>query len=686
MKRLGRRKSVNNKRRMIYFSLFFVFLFISMGYAYLNTSLSITGDTTIAGNTWDIHFENLNVSENSVSATVPASIQDNGTSVKYSAVLGSPGDYYEFSVDVVNAGTLPGKISSVNIGAFYEFGDDVFNAGTLPGKISSVNIKEITPEDPEDPDYLDYYITYINGVSVQNGDLLNPGSRKRIVVRIQNDSNLSIAIDVTYTIDYIQTNEIEINAGNIIQNLAAQNSTCITKYEGQITDRVGETVTASNVYFDKCSDKRNVIFGGFCWQVIRTTESGGLKMIYNGEVVDGKCESNRGDHIGVIQSGYSSIINLNSNYLYGNSFDYNTNTNEFTLLDTSLATWSDSTYGDLVGKFTCLNTSGTCTNIYVVNSYETSNSAVLSSYVIGNTHYSQIGTGAFNANYRGPANVGYMFNKVYNYSSKEVSEITGNNLFASSFTYDSSTNTYTLTGNTNAVNNWTQALYSLNNTRYTCWNSNGICQTISYVSYYDDEVAYYFNINDGKSATDILEEMLANNDVNRYNSTAKALIDNWYDKNLGTKTDLLEDVVHCNNRDIISYGAWDQNGVNNSGNYYIQFKNFNQSSDLTCQNVTDQFAVSNNLAKLIYPVGLLQVEEINNINSNALINAGYEWWSMSPVGYGYSGTYVKSVENGGSLESSINNAPFGLRPVISLSSLNRIISGSGSEVDPWIVG
>ena len=96
--------------------------------------------------------------------------------------------------------------------------------------------------------------------------------------------------------------------------------------------------------------------------------------------------------------------------------------------------------------------------------------------------------------------------------------------------------------------------------------------------------------------------------------------------------------------------------------------------------------MSNNLAKLIYPVGLLQVEEINNINSNVLINAGYEWWSMSPVGYGYSGTYVKSVENGGSLESSINNVPFGLRPVISLSSLNRIISGSGSEVDPWIVG
>ena len=178
MKRLGRRKSVNNKRRMIYFSLFFVFLFISMGYAYMSTSLSIIGHTEIGANSWDIHFENLSVSEDSVIATVPASIQDDGTSVKYSAVLGATEAFYEFSVDVVNA-------------------------GTISGKISSVNIEGISPEDSE---ILDYYITYINGISVQDGDLLNPGSRKRIVVRIQNDSNVSVAIDVTYTIDYIQTN------------------------------------------------------------------------------------------------------------------------------------------------------------------------------------------------------------------------------------------------------------------------------------------------------------------------------------------------------------------------------------------------------------------------------------------------------------------------------------------------
>ena len=657
MKRLGRRKSVNNKRRMIYFSLFFVFLFISMGYAYMSTSLSIIGHTEIGANSWDIHFENLSVSEDSVIATVPASIQDNGTSVEYSAVLETTGAFYEFSVDVVNA-------------------------GTLPGKISSVNIEGISPENSES---LDYYITYINGVSVQTGDLLNPSSRKRIVVRIQNDSNVSIAIDVTYTIDYIQTNEIEINAGNIIQNLAAQNSTCITKYEGQVTDSVGQTVTASNVYFDKCSDKRNVIFGGFCWQVIRTTETGGLKMIYNGEVVNGKCESNRGNHTGVVQYGLPDIQNINSSYKYSSYFEYNTNTNQFTLTDPITATWSDATYDDLAGKFTCLNTTGTCSTLYNINSYETSTSAALTAYTLGNTNYANIGTGAYNANYRSPANVGYMFNKVYNFKRKEDSEITGNNKFSSSFTYDSSTNTYTLTGSTNMISNLGQQFYLINNTRYTCWNSAGTCQTISYVGYNDNELLYYFDINGGRSEADILEEMLLNSNVNRYNSTTKAFIDNWYLYNLNGKTNALEDVVHCNNRSVLSYGDWNPDEVNVSGNYYLQFKNYAQSTDLTCQQTTDQFAISNNQAKLSYPVGLIQVEEVYNINNNALFGTGSEWWTMAPVGFGYSGSYIRYLETDGSLEVAVNAYSMGYRPVISLLSLNRIISGSGSETDPWVI-
>ena len=82
-------------------------------------------------------------------------------------------------------------------------------------------------------------------------------------------------------------------AYNLLPNLLEEGNSCIMKYDGQVTDQVGQTVTATKVYFDKCIDKRNVIFGNYCWQVIRTTETGGLKMVYNGEPVDNKCESSR---------------------------------------------------------------------------------------------------------------------------------------------------------------------------------------------------------------------------------------------------------------------------------------------------------------------------------------------------------------------------------------------------------
>ena len=67
------------------------------------------------------------------------------------------------------------------------------------------------------------------------------------------------------------------------------------------------------------------------------------------------------------------------------------------------------------------------------------------------------------------------------------------------------------------------------------------------------------------------------------------------------------------------------------------------------------------------------------------ISTGSEWWTVSPIGFGYSGSYVRYLETDGSLEVPISNNIGGYRPVISLLSLNRIISGSGSETDPWVI-
>ena len=373
----------------------------------------------------------------------------------------------------------------------------------------------------------------------------------------------------------------------LVQDLKTNNSTCFTKYEGEVTDRVGQTVTAQNVYFNQCADKRNIIFGGFCWQMIRTTETGGIKMIYNGEAVNGKCEGTRGAHKGIVQINNTNQV-LNSSYLYGSSFTYDINTNEFTLVDTISATWSDSTYEDLIGKFTCKSTSDICTILYNVNGYYSDTTAYASSYIIDDVGYSLIGKSSFNSNSSSPAMVGYMFNRV------------------------------TDTG-------------------------NGI------------------------------DDLISATDVNNYNSSIKGIIDNWYAQNLSSKTYMLEDTVYCNDRSLDEFSNLD------FGDFL--FRGMNTNGVMDCVNITDQFAVSNNSAKLTYPVAIFTVGEINNISYDIPVYVEEQsWWSITPA------YFNKTAQNYqiGEWRTNVDENG-GIRPAISLATTTRILSGTGLETDPWIV-
>ena len=166
-------------------------------------------------------------------------------------------------------------------------------------------------------------------------------------------------------------------------------------------------------------DKNNVIFANHCWQMIRTTDTGGVKMIYNGEVEDGKCLNTRGTHV-----GYASRTsqNLASNYWYGTDYTYDSSAKTFKVSGTTEQTiWNATTGPGLVGKYTCKSTSvdGTCDTLYLVESYnDTSNAYVIS--LNSNSHYSQFGTLQFNASYNSPSYFGYMYNTVYPYNSKTM--------------------------------------------------------------------------------------------------------------------------------------------------------------------------------------------------------------------------------------------------------------------------
>ena len=100
-----------NKRKFIYSLFLIILLAIGICYAYLTSNLSISGNTNVSTNTWNIHFENIQVKDGSVTATSEPTLSNNNTSITYTIDLNRPKEYYEFTVDVKNDGTLPGKVS-----------------------------------------------------------------------------------------------------------------------------------------------------------------------------------------------------------------------------------------------------------------------------------------------------------------------------------------------------------------------------------------------------------------------------------------------------------------------------------------------------------------------------------------------------------------------------------------------
>ena len=670
----------HNKNKLTISLFLLIILFIGIGYAYLTSNLTLSGSTKLAGNTWDIHFANLVVNSSSVSTSTPATIDPtDNTSIDYEVTLDKPGDFYEFTVDIVNAGSITGKISLLT------------NTG-IPTELK---------------DIIDYSIVYTNkNTPVQVNDLLNHNSSKNIKVKVSFIEDISnndlpsddIDLDLNLSITYIQSDADEVTTEDIIEQLKTENSSCFTKYTGQVTDQVGETVTASNVYFNRCEDNRNIIFNNMCWQMIRTTENSGIKMIYNGEPVEGKCLNTRGDHKGIVQSNYDTQT-LNSSYLYGESFTYDITNNTFTLTNTESAIWSDTTYENLIGKVTCKTSSDTCTTIYQINGYYDNTTAYSSAYTIGDTNYAQIGSSSYNANRISPAKVGYMFNKVYTYDSINNSAPTSGSLMGNNVSY--ANGTYTLL----PANGESTLGTTLNDTHhYTCNNTTGTCNKVRYYHYSNSTNNYYIELDGEESIDEAVGNMLYSDNVNRYNSSIKGIIDNWYAQKLSLKTNMLEDTVYCNGRNMTNQTS---NGWNKNGNMTTKviFENLPLNKNLACLNITDQFAVSNNKAKLTYPVALATNEELyalTNITystyNHELTKTNAQWWGLSPGHFIASGAYVRYVHSTGDVTGTIGvdctatvtydadvRYSLGVRPVVALASGALISSGTGSEVDPWII-
>lgn len=265
------------------------------------------------------------------------------------------------------------------------------------------------------------------------------------------------------------------------------------------------------------------------------------------------------------------------------------------------------------------------------------------------------------------------------------------NNFKYSNTYSYNNGIYTLTGDVVQFYDihTISKQNSLANAHYTCLNTSGECEVIYYVVYsYND--AWAIPMTDGTDINYLLETQFLGSDINKNDSSIKKIIETWFKINIYKYNSYIEDVIYCNDRSLKNMSGLNLNGGNIRQN--ITFGHYNSFADLNCSNVTDQFSVSNNLAKLNYSVGLPNTTELYLFNNNTIKNTGYNYWTMTPSYYGdgnvrnhpYLFMYYVTSTGSFSTQGDVSTS-YGIRPVISLKPNIKYKSGTGTMANPYII-
>ena len=708
---------MHNRNNLYLILVFLVVFLIGIGYAVLNTTLNINGATGIAKTTWDVHFENIVMVEENVTAITPATISENGTEITFTVPLAKPGDTYSFLVDIVNNGTIDAMLQ----------------------EIITTTLTE------EQKKYLTFTINYVNGKEINAKDALLSFSKETIFVNVGykwdiTSSDLATSDDevsLSVKMNYIQDDGTSLEVAPTFYKMMARNSSLDSEksnfvesssgidFKSVSSDTNGKGIyTLSSslnsdypiYYYRGDVTNNNVIFAGFCWKVVRTTETGGTKLIYNGVPDSNNACTATGNNTRIgtskFNSNYTSLAdvgymygtryaysskNMNvagflnktqsskssisaTNYIYSDTVTYDEDTGLYTLVNGENRVWS-STYvnGGNLHKYTCFS--------------ETENTCEIVNYILRSSSSSSMNYTTFTS--------GEMADETLN---KEI-------VYGNDIEYNEATGLYQLiTTTTSIVKNWSDDFKTIlgpNGYHYTCFTDSDTCSEVSYIYYHDSNIttgsygtSYYVNLKNGKNISSALNEMfLSDNDtMNKTNSNLKETIENWYKNNMTDYTDMLEDTIWCNDRSISDYGGWDKD-ASGLGNY-LNFASYsrgwgNEDPIFTCPNKNDSFTVDdivNGNGKLTYPVGLLTSDELvyagavgGKSNSSYYLSTGSNYWTLSPYNFDGYNAYSINASSSSLSYSGVDLFSNGVRPAVSLKKGILYSTGNGTKENPYIV-
>ena len=171
-----------NRKKTIKLTILSLILLLGIGFAALAANLKIDGTLNVSRTSWDVHFENVSITEGSVTAN-PAPVSDDTTTTEMSYTINftKPGDFFEFTVDIVNAGTIDAMVEDVSNKVYSSNGTTEI---TLPGYLTST-------------------VTYYESDEIiEPNHLIAKNTSEKIVVRIEfrqdiNASDLPSSGDTT---------------------------------------------------------------------------------------------------------------------------------------------------------------------------------------------------------------------------------------------------------------------------------------------------------------------------------------------------------------------------------------------------------------------------------------------------------------------------------------------------------
>ena len=394
-------------------------------------------------------------------------------------------------------------------------------------------------------------------------------------------------------------------------------------------------------YYRGAINNNNVIFGDYCWQMVRTTDTGGIKMIYNGAVTGNgeTCENTvHADRVLTNNSAFNSQYNTMADVGYMKN-----NNARYTYTDAAGA--SGSIYGKKV------EWDG---NNYLVIE-DTANTASTNTTKDNNHHYSCGTQGTTSC----PSVRYYYYNDYY-------ITLTGGDFVEDAI--------YKMTGS--IVNQNIDVV--TRNSGYVLNNADSTIKTA---------IESWFRTN------------LTNEVDNTKRNFVSYLEDTVYCNDRGVKTvsgntsypTYQESGWNPSGGDLTKYlyfGTWDRN-INN-------WYSTSNVPSTACPNETDRFSVGSSVAHLNYPVGLLTADEVimagvagnsNTSNNTYYLYTGGNYWSLSPSSFvSNSSAYGFRVNSTGVLGVPIVNVAIGLRPVVSLKPGTEFESGGdGTPTKPYVV-